>query len=244
MKMIKSISLFILITISLLKPLKAQEISDSSNVVKLNLSALLTRNFSVQYERKVSPKVAVALGIHFLPFGKLPYQNIVSDIADVNNIDFTRANIGSFGIVPEVRFYPGNKGALRGFYFGPFISYSRYKTDLPINYSNKTGVFNGDISTITGGLQIGFQNKLSKKVYLDIWIIGPNYGGSSGNLIFEGKLDEVEQSALQFSIQDVKDNFPIKFIKSYNVNENGGDIKVKGPWAGLRGAGINLGFRF
>ena len=81
-------------------------------------------------------------------------------------------------------------------------------------------------------------------MYLDIWIIGPNYGGSSGNLVFKGNLDEVEQSALRFSIQDVKDNFPIKFIKSYKVDQNGGDINVKGPWAGLRGAGINLGFRF
>jgi hypothetical protein len=243
MKMIKSFFLLI-IAISILKPVKAQQTSDSSNVIKINLSALLMRNISVQYERKISPKMALALDIHLLPFGKLPYQSVVSDIVDVSNIDFTRANIGAFGIIPELRFYPGKKGALRGFYFGPFVSYSRYKTDLPINYSSKTGIFNGDISTITGGLQIGIQSKLSKKIYLDIWIIGPNYGGSSGNLVFKGNLDEVEQSALRFSIQDVKDNFPIKFIKSYKVDQNGGDINVKGPWAGLRGAGINLGFRF
>ncbi len=238
-------SFFLLIFFfSILMPIKAQEISDNSNIVKVNLSALLMRNFSVQYERKISPKLALALGVHFLPFGKLPYQNIVSNYVDVNNIDFTKANIGAFGIIPEVRIYPGKEGALRGFYLGPFISYSSYKTDLPIYYSNKTGIFNGDISTFTGGLQIGVQRKLSRKVYVDFWIIGPNYGGSSGNLIFKGNLDELEQSSLRFSIQDVKDNFLIKFIESYQVDQNGGNIKVKGPWGGLRGAGINIGFRF
>lgn len=108
MKMIKSFFLLI-IAISILKPVKAQQTSDSSNVIKINLSALLMRNISVQYERKISPKMALALDIHLLPFGKLPYQSVVSDIVDVNNIDFTRANIGAFGIIPELRFYPGKK---------------------------------------------------------------------------------------------------------------------------------------
>lgn len=164
------------------------------------------RNIAVQYERKISKKTSFAIAAHLLPFGKLPYPGLVSDIADVKNVEFNKANIGAFGIIPEFRFYPGRKGALRGFYLGAFINYAQYKTDLPINYNNKTGIFNGKISTVTGGLQIGVQSKLSRKIVLDIWILGPNYGASSGNLVFKGDLEEMEQSALRFSLEGVKEN--------------------------------------
>ena len=224
---------------------EAQQISDSvNNEIKLNISSLIVRNISVQYERKISAKISLALGVHLLPFGKLPQQKLVSDIVDVSDVNFEEAKLGSFGVVPDMRFYPGKRGVMKGFYFGPFINYSNYKMDLPINYNDKTGIFNGAVNTLTAGIQLGLQTKLSKSLWLDVWILGPNYGGSSGDLDFKGQLDEVEQSALRFSIQDVKDDFPVKFIDTYDVNENGATMHIEGPWAGLRGAGISLGFKF
>ena len=223
---------------------KAQTSDTLHNEIKINLTALIARNISVQYERAISPKMSLALGLHFLPFGKLPGQKLISDIVDVADINFDEAKIGSWGIVPELRYYPGKKGVLRGFYFGPFFNYSEYKMDLPIYYNDKTGIFNGSVNMFTAGIQIGVQTKLSKKLWLDLWILGPNYGGSSGDLDFKGQLDEVEQSALRFSIQNIKDDFPVQFIESYDVNENGAAITIEGPWAGLRGAGINLTFKF
>ena len=133
--MVRKLAWFLLIFF-LIKPVFAQPGADSlNNIIKLNLSALVVRNFSVQYERKVAPKIAVAIAFHILPFGKLPFSGTLSDMVDVNNVAFNKANIGSFGIIPEVRFYPGKKGALRGFYVGPFINYSHYKTSLPIDYN-------------------------------------------------------------------------------------------------------------
>ena len=235
--------LFILLSVKT-TIIKAQSSDTLNNAIKINLPALIARNISVQYERAISPKMSLGLGLHLLPFGKLRSQKLISDIVDVAEINFDEAKIGSWGIVPELRYYPGKKGVLRGFYFGPFFNYSEYKMDLPIYYNDKTGIFNGSVNTLTAGIQIGVQTKLSKSVWLDIWILGPNYGGSSGDLDFKGQLDEVEQSALRFSIQNVKDDFPVKFIESYEVNESGAAMTIEGPWAGLRGAGLNLTFKF
>ena len=219
---------------------------EKGNIFKVNLSSLVFKNFSVQYERRVSRKSTIALGVHLLPFGSIPFKSTVKNIIDDPNTDIDNLKVGVFGIVPEYRIYLGRKGAFHGFYLGVFGSYNSYKTDLPIKYDNdtKTGIFTGNISTYTGGLQIGSQWQLSKSIYLDFWILGPNYGGGSGKVVFTGTLDYYEQSALSVELQQLKDDVPFHVIKSYSVNGDGSTINVKGPWVGLRGGGFNLGFRF
>jgi hypothetical protein len=240
----KKYCLLLILLFAKITATKAQTSDTLSNEIKINLPALIARNISVQYERAISSKLSLALGLHLMPFGKLPGKKLVADLVDVADINFEEAKLGSWGIVPELRYYPGKKGVLKGFYFGPFFNYSEHKMDLPIFYNDKTGIFNGSVNTLTAGIQIGVQTKLSKKLWLDLWILGPNYGGSSGNLDFKGRLDEVEQSALRFNIQNIKDDFPVQFIESYDVNQNGAAITIEGPWAGLRGAGINLALKF
>ena len=91
---------------------------------------------------------------------------------------------------------------------------------------------------------MGLQWKLTKKLYLDWWIIGPNYGGSSGKLIFNGNLSQVEQSVLQDELEKLKQQVPFNFIQSYTVGDAGAIINISGPWAGLRGLGFNLAYQF
>ncbi len=123
------------------------------------------------------------------------------------------------------------------------------KQTYPIEYSNgafdKTGIFNGNISTVTGGLLLGAQWKPGKSVYLDWWIIGPNYGNAKGDLNLVTALSPIEQTNLSSQIDDLVANAPFdKLEDAYSVNGNGAIIKAKGPWAGLRGLGFNLGFMF
>jgi hypothetical protein len=50
-----------------------------------------------------------------------------------------------------------------------------------------------------------------------------------------------EQSSLQSSLNGIGiDPFDIK----PTVNANGANIQINGPWAGIRGANIGIGFRF
>ncbi len=223
--------------------------SPKNNIVKINLSALVVKNISVQYERKIAKRVSIAANVHYRPFGKLPFLSSIEKAIDDPSVPVNQLKWGGMGITPEVRFYVGKKGAMRGFYLAPFANISSYKSDLPINYSNgpinKTGIFNGNISTITGGLLLGAQWKLGKSVYLDWWIIGPNYGNAKGDLILTTALNSVEQADLRSQIEELIADAPFdKLVESYSVNGSGATIRAKGPWGGLRGLGFNLGFRF
>ena len=220
---------------------------ERNSILKINLSALVFKNISVQYERKIARRISVAVNGHYIPFGKLPFLSQIEKAIDDPSVPVDKLKLGGIGFTPEVRFYVGKKGALRGFYLAPFANYTNYKTDLPINYLNdtKTGIFNGNISTITGGLLFGAQWKLGKSLYLDWWIIGPNYGSGKGDLNFNSSLSLIEQADLRDQIEELREDAPFdKIIDSYTVNGNGAFMKLKGPWAGLRGLGFNLGIRF
>lgn len=245
-KMLKLVFLFPLYFICLaVNAQKEKEtVTEKKNIVKINLPALVIRNISLQYERKVGKRTSVAVNVHTIPFGKLPLQSTFKNLDDNGDVQFDKFQLGSFGIVPEFRYYVGKKGALRGFYFGPFLSYSNYKMDLPIDYNNKTGVFNGKLNAITGGLQLGAQFRLSKSLTLDWWILGPNYGSANGTLNFISTLTTTEQQELRNALEDLKNDAPLNTIKSYTVNGSGASVVAKGPWGGLRGLGFNLGFRF
>ncbi len=249
MQQLKSVSTLLLCFIVTV-PVFAQKQDSSAerqrnNIVKINLTALVFKNISVQYERKVSKSIAIAANIHYMPLSTLPFLSKIEEAIDDPSVPVDKFKVGGFGITPEIRLYVGKKGALRGFYIAPFANYTRYKTEFPLDYSTKTGIFSGDIPAVTGGLLFGAQWKLGKSVYLDWWIIGPNYGSAKGDLTYSAILDPTEQLALRDEIESLRADAPFdKLIESYTVNGNGAMIKAKGPWAGLRGLGINIGFRF
>lgn len=216
------------------------------NQLKINLSALIFTNISLQYERQVGRKTTVALGINMRPFNTLPYKTLLKKAVNEEAVNLDKLKLGAWGITPEFRFYTGRKGAMRGFYIGPFMSYHQYKSDLPIKYDNDTkdGVFSGTLKSYTFGLQLGAQWKLGKNVHLDWWIIGPNYGSARGDLLFTGALSPADQADMINEIETLKDDLPVKAIDSYEVGPAGASIRVKGPWAGLRGMGFCIGYRF
>ncbi len=210
------------------------------------MPALAFKNISLQYERVIGKRSSLAVNVRSIPFSDLAFQSQLKSIFDYAVFEYDQLKLGSFGITPEFRYYVGKKKVLRGFYLGPFISYTSYKINLPIRYNNnsKTGIFDGDLKSFTGGLQFGSQFKIGKNLFLDWWILGPNYGSASGTLSFAGTLTPSEQSDLEKELEMQKMDAPFDAIKSYTVNLSGGNIVVKGPWGGLRGLGFCLGFGF
>lgn len=220
--------------------------SVSKNLIKVNLPALALKNITAQYERAIAKKITVAGTFRYMPTGSIPLKSTFIKLADdpdterqINNL-----NVGNKAFMPEIRFYLGKKGAFRGFYLGPFASIASYEADLLFEYDDngttETIPMSGKISTFTGGLMIGAQFKLGNKVYLDWWMLGPNYGSSNGNIAGQKILDATDQQSLRNEI-DALDIPLTKF--TYTVNGNGATINFKGPWAGLR-AGLCLGIRF
>lgn len=226
------------------------------NVVKWNFAAMALKNYSFQYERAITKKISVAVGVRHAPKSNIPFasniEKLIDDPETWNSIKNFKT--GNTAITPEIRFYMG-QGVFRGFYLAPFARYAKYSAEVPFNFevemsdgtntvTKEEQIFlSGDVTTLTGGLMLGAQWKLSKLVYLDWWIIGGSYGTSSGNISgkSENGLDADEQDALRDALADLNE---IPLIKTESeVTAEGAKVKFDGPWATIR-AGLSIGFRF
>jgi hypothetical protein len=220
-------------------------VNPGKTMIKINLLALPLRNYSLGLEHKLGRKITAGIGFRFMPTGGLPLmstiKNLIDDPATDKQLDqFETSNTA---ITPEIRFYMG-KQAMRGFYLAPFARYSTYKGSLPfefdVNGTTQTMPLSGKLNTLTGGLLIGAQWKLGGRVYLDWWMLGPQYGSADGSLNGKKALSADEQRELRAELQDIE----IPFAETTTtVDANGARLDIKGPWAGVR-AGLNLGIRF
>lgn len=235
---------------------KEKEKYGDFNVIKVNLSALVTNTYSFQYERAFTNKISFALGFKFRPSAGIPFKSTIKSFLDTLSegagIDFVNnAKVGGYAITPEIRFYLG-KGAMHGFYLAPFVRYEnnnlnswRYTFKAP----TKTIVidFTGEQTGIGAGLQIGAHYLLSNKISLDIWLAGPYV---FANKIKVNSLTDLSDKTDQ-ELLDVKNDIE-KYVKDYlpghtvnaNVYKTGADATAKGTFYGARALGLAIGYRF
>lgn len=235
----------------------AQESSKPQmNFVKFNLTSLLLKNYSFQYERVLSKHISAAVGFRFMPYTTLPFKSSVIKMAKIDDpqiIDMINtAEFANYSITPEIRFYLGKKGYGRGFYIAPYYRYAAYEAQKftasfevgdqgqPGSYTQKID-FAGSISSHTGGIMLGVQWALGKHFSFDWWILGAAYGASNGT--FSGKptpnIPEDKVAQIKEKLEEM--NIPNKTIE---VTPSNVKIGLDGiPWAGLR-SGIIIGVKF
>ncbi|MFY7900687.1 MAG: DUF3575 domain-containing protein [Chitinophagaceae bacterium] len=233
-------------TIVAKKPI-SNKYEGSKNILKINLSSLALNNYHVTFEKLIYNKVSFAVSYRYMPYGNFPFASAINDIFNNKDININNAKIGGYAITPEFRFYA--KKGMKGIYMSPYFRYSHFDLSIPINFATgigaptKTATFNGSLNAVSGGLLIGLQRQIFKKVNLDIWIIGGHFGHSSGDLVANyTTLTEPERAALESELDGI-DVAPFVF-RTGKVSTTKADIVSDGPWAGLRGAGISIGFRF
>lgn len=221
------------------------------NIIKVNLTALVLKNYSFQYERILNRKFSAAIGFRTMPNGAIPLKSTVEKLvgddaeakAQINNF-----KLGNTAITAEMRFYVGKKGYGRGFYLAPFYRNATYKgSGLKFTYQNGANVessvsMSGDIKSNTFGLLLGIQNKIGKHISLDLWILGPHYGNGKGD--FTGTTTTPMDATEQADLQQELDNFDMPFgTKKVTVTANGANVKLDGAFGGLR-SGITIGVWF
>lgn len=222
------------------------------NLLKLNLTAIPLRNYSVQFERVLGKRVSIAVAYRNMPEGNLPMKDFIIeqvDSEDQEAVDIINSfTLSNYAITPEIRFYMGKKGYGRGFYIAPFFRNANYVGgNLLFTYNDDNDdeqsiTLSGDIKANTVGLLLGAQWSLSKLLVLDWWIIGPHYGKSKGEFI--GSTSEGLTPDEQEEIRQNLEDFDIPMVKkTVSVNANGAKMVVDGPWTGVR-AGISLGIKF
>jgi len=222
---------------------------EKKNCVKINLMSLAYKNIGIQYERALTPKFSAAAQIRFMPKGSLPFSNSL-DAAAGDSIDISAVKVGSITITPEFRFYP--KHVMRGFYLAAYLRYRNLSLEAPITYTDdqnksQTLTLDGKFSTFGGGLMIGSHFNIGKSFSLDWFILGAHFTSTNMNLSGRASgvnLSATEQADLNKELNDaLVDN---KLIKnpSISVNASGADLSGKFSLVGLRGFGLNVGYRF
>jgi len=236
----------------------AQKLIGGKSIIKVNLSSLALNNYQLTYERKVANRVSVSLGVRVMPTSKVPFRSAIETYLDNPNVDLTNVRMRNFAVTPECRLYLKNN--MHGFYAAPYLRYASFNIAAPINYTfsgsngykNKIANFSGTINSFSGGVMIGTQYQLLKKLVIDIWIVGGHYGISKGTLngTYIAETTSPDKENERNSLQNILSGiYASPFEAKGTVNAPVGTqgtavITSSGPWAGIRAAGINLGFRF
>lgn len=222
------------------------------NAVKLNLSGLAYNNIALQYERALAPKISVACQLRYTLKGGLPFSNTLSSAnssSDSLNV-FGTAKMGGWAVTPEFRFYP--RHVMKGFYLAPYLRFRGISLDYPISYTDDNNVSQkvtatGNFTSFGGGLMIGSHFNLGKAISLDWFIIGFQYMMTNGSFkaTTTQALSSNDQQEIRNDLEEIKSDVG-NFLKdfSYSVNSNSLSINSKFGMIGLRGFGINLGYRF
>jgi hypothetical protein len=224
-------------------------LSDEKFILKVNLPAVAIRSYQIQSEYLFTKKVSLALSIRYMSNGTFPFaEGISSLLGNSFTLNFQNLAVDAYSISPEVRYYFGNKEGGRGFYVGTLFSIERYRgiySDLKVDFDFDEGNqfyqkqldVKGKMYPLTGGFYFGNQWRLSKRIYLDWWILGVSYGRSSGYLSADVTLNEKEQA---FVLDNAHyDLYPIiSFTPRVQKDVIYGD--VESFWTGLR-TGLCLG---
>ena len=220
------------------------------NIIKSNLTAYAFRNVNISYERAIKKWLSINVGFGTVPSGNVPFlKNFVTD----GDQQFSNINVGLTNFTIEPRFYLG-EGYGKGFYFAPYYRYTSFKADNFIynyEYQDNAGNYteipldvSGKATANSVGLMMGVQFFLGKQDnwILDFWILGGHYGSGKGDFIGKSPftLNADQQNQLQKDLIDL--NIPVVKYE-VSTNANGAQIKLDGPWAGLR-SGLSFGYRF
>lgn len=227
------------------------------NNFKINLSSLAFKNYSLYYERSLTRKISFTAGYRTMPstnLGGLPLIQKLNDRFNegdelVEGLDRMKTSGNAY--TGEFRFYGGRKPGARGFYLALYGRYATFNHDYDYRFTNSAGStvsipINSKASGLGGGLMLGAQWLIAKRVNLDVYLIGAHYGKLSGTSKGPADLSSLSET----DKQDLKDDLEgILIIKekpllSTTVNNQGITGKIDGPFAGVRGLGFSLGIAF
>ena len=257
--LMKRIILFALLFIAI-HDIKAQSLIGGDNIIKTNLSADALQNFNLTFEKSINHFMSISASYATMPKRGIPLKSLAKQFIDNTNFDFDNFKISNNALTIESRFYLGLQ-KMSGFYIAPYARFGNMELDVPINYqyttqaSSVNGVtvasktvkaktnLNGSIRSQSVGAYFGMQFQLLTKLVLDVWAIGGHYGSSNGKL--QAILPTGTPSEAAISLKSTIDNTNANpFHLNTTISGNTITTNTDGPWLGIRGAGITLGFRF
>lgn len=226
------------------------------NILKTNLVSLALNNYNLTYERALSKKISISASYRTMPKGGAPLKKYIEDYVGRNDFEINSFELGNTAITLESRLYLGRK-TLNGFYLSPYLRYTDYAFVFPITHpqnissggavNNPPILLSGNVQALCGGFMMGVQTNLSKKLVLDVTIIGAHYGKSKGVLTAKNispALTGTDYDDFVKTINDYQEVGPFKFEGTVYPDGTGAEQKATGPWIGIRTLSFSLGYRF
>ena len=253
-KNLKSIFSFLVLLFYLLtfQNLIAQEaiakFSTKKNFVKLNLPSLFLGSASVQYERILGKHWTTAIGVRYTPGFNIDLSPLLSKEDSLLEDVSEKIKLSTFAVYNEYRYYFGKETG-NGIYLSGLLKYNKWKMGFDFNRidSLASGSIDmyGNWTSLTAGLNVGYQFKIYKNFYADWWIGGVSFGyaklgahlGSSDLKFDPDRVKEIND------ILQMPDGGILNKKKSY-VSEN--EINLESNWSSVFGlrTGFCLAYRF
>ncbi|MBI3510863.1 MAG: hypothetical protein HY064_09365 [Bacteroidetes bacterium] len=227
------------------------------NISKVNvLFGPFFKMYHVSQEMKLGDRISVETTVKARP----PHSFHSGGLGVINTDSvpydpFSSMRMFALGNVTEFRIYGKDKGALHGFYFGPYFSYTYFKLKsdpVPGKFHDSNGVeYDADVTQtvsigITGvGLEIGVQGFIKNKVAFDWTILGVGLGvfklktnidatNTSNNFDFRNYTDDINKAT--FGIEKI-----IPFNKT--IDTTSVSMVARAPWP-LIETGLSIGFAY
>ena len=226
------------------------------NLIKTNLFSLALNNYNLTYERAITKKLSISAGYRTMPKGTAPLKKYIEDYVGRNDFEINSFQLGNTALTLEGRLYLGRK-TLNGFYLSPYLRYTDYSFVFPITHpqnissggaiNNPAILLTGNVQALCGGLMMGVQSNLSKRLVMDVTIIGAHFGNSKGVLTASNITPALTGQDLidfQQTINDYQEVGPYKFVGTVYPDGTGAEQKANGPWIGIRTLSFTLGYRF
>ncbi len=161
----------ILSAAALLLGISAPAAYAQNNAIKINILSPIVRTLSIFGEHKLNDNSSAQLGFLYTGF------------------KVSETKFSGFAITPEYRYYLSDKGAINGFYLGPYLRYQNYtlKTGQITEFYDNNGNLlttprtyepKATFSSFGGGLVVGYQAIFKERISLDAFI-GPGFNSSS-----------------------------------------------------------------
>ena len=167
-------SFLILFAVLMCAPTQSSKAQVKDNVVRLSISNLIFATPTIYYERALNEKSTAGLGTFFIGY----------KVGD--------SKFSGFSLIPEYRFYPGENGAPKGFFVGPFLKYQNYSISADA-FDEFGSIFKAKatLSGLGGGVVIGNQWLFGDAVSLDVFI-GPSITSFSAKYNGETTSDDID----------------------------------------------------
>ncbi len=165
--------------------------AQKKTMIKTSLTGISAKSYTFELERTLTRKISVGASYRTMPTRLISFADQIIKYGDITDADIKNAlsnmQMGSTALNVEARLYLGKKGYGKGFYLGAYFRNTKFNVDaLPITVtdgiSTRSIKTNGDMKISGGGLLIGTQFFIAKRICIDLQLIGIGAANSTLNL--------------------------------------------------------------